>query len=445
MTAITDYMPRAQYSPVSSTVPEETPWPAAARFAFRFCVVYFVWYVLTTQMLGSFLIIPGLPVPDFGKIPPMKQLVIWVGNHVINTHPTLHPTGSGDTAFDWTQAFMMVVVSFVVAIAWSFRSSTTRHDKLLKWFSLFLRYALATSMLSYGFAKVFPLQMPTIFLSRLLEPYGNFSPMGVIWYSIGAAPGYERFIGSAEVLGGILLMLPQTALVGALVTFGVTFGVWMVNMTYDVPVKLFAFHLVVMSIVLFAPELPRLLNFFLFHRAVDAKPAPEYGDSPTTRRMWGGAQTVFVIWALIVHTYGGFKSWYTFGGGAPKSALYGVWDVDSMTVDGVVRPPLTTDTTLYTHAVFQNPAGATFQKMDQTFDRLAAKIDTASRTIALTNPAKNSWRGDLTYQRPAPNRLVFDGTMGGKKVQIAMTQRDLNKFFLVSRGFHWLQEFPVNR
>jgi len=445
MTAITDYMPRAEYSPAVSTAPEAKPWPAAARFAFRFFVVYFVWYVLTTQMLGSFLLIPKLHVPDFGRIPPMQQLVMWTGHTVLGVNPTLARTGSGDSLFDWTQAFMMVAVSMIVAIAWSLRSSTKRHDRLLKWFSFFLRYALATTMFSYGFAKVFPLQMPTIFLSRLLEPYGNFSPMGVIWYSIGAAPAYERFIGSAEVLGAVLLLLSQTALLGSLVTFGVTFGVWMVNMTYDVPVKLFAFHLVVMSAVLFAPEVPRLLDMFVFHRAVEARPVPRYGSTRRAQRGWLIAQALFTVWALGVQIYGGERSWKTFGGGAPKSVFYGVWDVDSMTVDGTVRPPLTTDPTRYSHAVFQTPTGAIFQFMNQTFDRFSATIDTSARTVSLKSFTDSMHRAAMTYSRPAPNRLVFDGEMGGKKVQIAMTQHDLNTFVLIGRGFHWVQEFPVNR
>ena len=445
MTAITDFMPRARYTPVASPVLEAKPWPAAARLAFRFFVVYFVWYFFTTQMLGSFLLIPGLPEADLGKVAPMKQLVIWVGTHVLNINPTVHPTGSGDTAFDWSQSFTMVVVSFIVAIAWSLRTGATRHDKLLKWFSLFLRYALATTMFSYGFAKVFPLQMPTIFLSRLLEPYGNFSPMGVIWYSIGAAPGYERFIGSAEVLGALLLFLPYTALLGALVTFGVTSGVWMVNMTYDVPVKLFAFHLVVMSTVLFAPEIPRLLNMFVFNRPVTTKAAPQYGSTPRARKGWLIAQLVFTAWALGFSIYGGFKSWYQYGGGAPKSALYGVWDIDTMSVDGVIRPPLTTDSLRYSHAVFQAPTGVTFQKMDQTFDRFGAKIDTVAHTITLSGGADTSRGGKLTYQSTSPNKLRFYCAVSGKTVQIAMTLHDLNKFLLIGRGFHWVQELPVNR
>ena len=77
--------------------------------------------------------------------------------------------------------------------------------------------------------------------------------MGVLWSSIGASFPYEEFVGLVEVAGGVLLFVPRTQLAGALVAFGAMFEVFMLNMTYDVPVKLFSFHLVVMSVVLIAP------------------------------------------------------------------------------------------------------------------------------------------------------------------------------------------------
>ena len=51
----------------------------------------------------------------------------------------------------------------------------------------------------------------------------------------------------------------------------------------------------------------------------------------------------------------------------------------------------------------------------------------------------------LAYERPSATRLTFEGDLGGKRVRLAMTQHDLNKFLLISRGFHWVQEFPINR
>ncbi len=109
-------------------------------------------------------------------------------------------------------------------------------------------------------AKVFPLQMPAPQLTRLLEPFGNFSPMGVLWYSIGSSFAYERFVGAVELSAGLLLFIPQTHLLGALLALTASVEIFVLNMTYDVPVKLFSFHLVLMSSVLIAPHAPRLVR-----------------------------------------------------------------------------------------------------------------------------------------------------------------------------------------
>lgn len=448
MTATVDYI--AERSP-SSALPEqerqsEAAWSPATRIAFRYCVLYFGIYILTTQMFGGMLPNPWYRVPVLAETLPMRPLVLWVGNHILGVKPTVHPTGSGDTLFDWTHAFTLLLLAALGTAVWTLLARATSQPRLFKWFRLFIRVALGTTMFSYGFAKVFPLQMPTVFLSRLLEPYGDFSPMGVIWYSIGAAPGYERFIGSAEVLGGLLLLLPWTSLIGALVTVGVTFGVFMVNMTYDVPVKLFAFHLVLMSIFLIAPDARRLINWFLLNRPVVPDLAPRYGPSARSHFGWILGLLVFTAWALGSEIYGGTQGYYQYGPGAPKSPLYGIWDVDSMSINGELRPPLTTDSLRYSHAVFQSLNGSvSFQKMDQSFARFSATIDTAKRTISLKNFTDSTSKPVLTYERPSPTKLTFDGDMGGRRVRIAMTQHDLNKFFLISRGFHWVQEFPVNR
>src|SRR5262249_770946 len=146
---------------------------------------------------------------------------------------------------------------------------------LHKWFHLFLRFALGSEMVLYGMDKLVPMQMPFPQLTRLVEPYGNFSPMGVLWYSIGASPAYEMFVGGAEMVGGILLFFPRTAMLGALVCLADVIEVFALNMTYDVPVKLFSFHLILMSLVLLAPELRRIAGFFFTDREVPAPVRPK--------------------------------------------------------------------------------------------------------------------------------------------------------------------------
>ncbi len=110
--------------------------------------------------------------------------------------------------------------------------------------------------------------MPFPRLYTLMEPFGNMSPMGVLWASIGASPAYEIFAGCAEMLGGILLIVPRTTMLGALICLADMTQVFMLNMTYDVPVKLFSFHLILMSLFLLAPDVKRLLDMFFFNRPV---------------------------------------------------------------------------------------------------------------------------------------------------------------------------------
>ena len=55
----------------------------------------------------------------------------------------------------------------------------------------------------------------------------------------------------------------RTALFGALICLADTVQVSMLNMTYDVPVKMLSFHLVLMALFLLAPDLPRLANWRL--------------------------------------------------------------------------------------------------------------------------------------------------------------------------------------
>jgi hypothetical protein len=184
------------------------PWRLQTRIAFRFCFVYFGLYVATTQMLSAMLPL----LPPLAALPPIRPLVQWTARHVFHIAALVIFSGSGDKYFDWVQVFCLLCVSVIAVAGWCVAARRrAEHESLLQWFRVFMRFALGVTMIGYGFSKVFPLQMPYPQLTRLVEPFGNFSPMGVLWYSIGAAPAYETFVGALEVIGGVLLFVPRTA------------------------------------------------------------------------------------------------------------------------------------------------------------------------------------------------------------------------------------------
>lgn len=430
-------------------LPEPAPrWRLATRVAFRLSVVYFTLYVFFTQMLSGLLLQPWFNLPQFGLIAPMRPLVSWVASRVFHvTQPlVITGSGSGDKTYDWVETFCLLVIALAATAVWSLLDRR-RGDyvRAQKWFRLFLRFALGSTMLTYAMVKVIPLQMPAPGLLRLIEPFGNFSPMGVLWYSIGASRPYEILVGCAELTAALLLFLPRTTTLGAIVCLFDTLQIFSLNMTYDVPVKLFAFHLVVMSLVLLAPEMPRLSGVLLFNRPVGPSTQPPLLRSRRNNRIALAVQAVFGLYLLGMHVYSSTQSWKQFGGGAPTSALYGIWNVDEMAIDGQTRAPLLTDHDRWRRLVFQTPTAAAFQRMDESLTGFGAAIDVAGHTLTLTKPSDKNWRAVLAYQQAAPDRLVLDGDMDGHRIHLQAQLFDRNKFLLVSRGFNWIQEYPFNR
>jgi uncharacterized membrane protein YphA (DoxX/SURF4 family) len=434
---------------LESASPAETArWSLPLRIAFRFCVAYFTLFGLSNQILGGFIRVPGLRFPGLAALWPLRHITFWTAAHLFGIRGTLVYTGSGsgDKTFDWVLAFCLLVIAALITGVWSVldrrrKSYVTFH----KWFRLTLRFMLASEMFLYGLDKLIPLQMPFPDLMRLLEPYGNFSPMSVLWYSVGASPSYEMFTGFAETLGGILLLTPRTTTLGALVCLADMIQVFTLNMTYDVPVKLFSFHLLLFSLFLLAPDARRLIHFFFTARAVAPPQQVPLFRSSRANRIAVILQVLFGVYLIGQNTYTSVVGWHQFGGGRAKSPLYGIWNVEQMSVDGQLRPPLLNDAGRWRRVVFDFPNFASFQRLDDTVAGYGSAINAKDNTLTLTRGSDTSWKASFTYARPAPDQLVLDGNMDGHRVQMKLKLWDRERFTLINRGFHWINEYPFQR
>jgi len=427
---------------------KDTPaWSLPTRIIFRFGVIYFGLYVLTTQMQSSLIRIPKREVPEVSGTKWAVGVSSWVARHVMHVTGEFvtRSTGSGDRTLDWAWTIVLFAAGVTGAIGWSLLTRRRAHPLAQTWFTVFLRFALGATMLTYGFSKVFPLQMPPPSLQRLLEPYGSFSPMGVLWYSVGASPAYEIFVGSAEAAGGVLLMIPRLALLGALVTLADVVEVFVLNMTYDVPVKLFSFHLILMSLFLLAPEMRRLAGVVVMNRAVGPSTRRPLFTRRTAMRLAVGLQLLAAAYFVSLNVYGGWRAMRSRS--ATISPLYGIWDVTDLSNDDHARAPLLSDTNRWRRVIFwQQPAVMSFQLMNDAFSGFACAINTNAHTVTLTKgPSEQNWKATLTYARPDNDSMTLDGTMDAHRIHAQLHRVDHRNFLLLSRGFHWMQEFPFNR
>ncbi len=431
----------------SDPAPEIVTTAPISRALFRFSFIYFGLYILTTQMFWGGLA-PLADWKELATLPPLRQAISWVARYLlgVTTPLVIEGSGSGDKVFDWALVCLLIAIATLGTGIWSVLDRRRPNYLVLEdWFRLAVRLALGTTMLSYGVSKAVPLQMgygPS--LVRLVERFGDFSPMGVLWSSMAVSPAYQSFTGCAEIFGGVLLLLPQTALLGALVSFAVALQIFVLNMAYDVPVKLFSFHLILLSLFLIWPHRHRLRNFFLLNRPV-VPVVPALVRSKRQTRVLLAAQICFAIYVTASMAYGAKQGWTAFGGGAPKSQLYGIWEVEQMTMDGQVLPPLLTDEQRWRRIVFDRPTRAVFQPMNDSLITFIAKIDASAHTIDLTKADDSKWHATLSYDRPANERLFLQGEMDGHQVAMELHLIEHGTFLLINRGFHWVQERPFNR
>ena len=424
------------------------PWSPLAQIAFRFCFTYFGLYCLLTQIILSIVVIPKVDFPDPASIAPIRAVVFWVAAHAfhLSTPLVYSGSGSGDKYYDWVLVFCLVVFAGIATAVWTVLDRKREdYATLQKWFRLFLRFCLGGQMLVYGGVKAVPLQMHYPFLFTQVEPFGDFSPMAVLWNSIGASPAYETFAGCAELLAGFLLMFPRTVMLGALLCIADLTQIFMLNMTYDVPVKQFSFHLLLMAALILAPDLKRLAGFFFLNRPVEVPQRIPLFATGRAEKIAAACIAFLWLWMIGNNVYGVWDGWRQYGGGAPKSPLYGIWNIEDYTVDAKPRPLLVTEAQQWRRIIFDFPDFAQVQHMDESVKGYGVKIDTAAHSLTLTDGNDKNWKASFTMSQPAPDRLTLDGAINGQKTAVQLRRMDHARFQINSRGFHWIEDYPYNR
>lgn len=233
------------------------------KFFSRFAIVYFI---CTTAPWNWFELPPftTLAIP-FHWI--LEKLTTICNNHLWHIKPTLNQDGggSGDTSYAWAEFFTVLLLSLLVAFLWGFFDTQSR-VKRNYWTQTLVRFFVCFQAIAYGLIKMFGLQMPEPTLSRYATYFGDLLPMRLTWSYIGSSYPYEFFTGFLELTVGLLLLWRRTISLGVFIGLGVFLHVFMMNMCYDIPVKLFSFQLVICCMYLVYLERHNYLNFFILKR-----------------------------------------------------------------------------------------------------------------------------------------------------------------------------------
>ncbi|HKD06951.1 MAG TPA: hypothetical protein VKB79_13695 [Bryobacteraceae bacterium] len=430
--------------------PENQPWSVPHRIFFRFLCGYFVLYSLPSANWNSVVFaIPGNAWFSRNYIALWHTICVWVATHFFHLSGSVinhSEHGTSDSPLDYIQILMFILTALAAALIWSLLDRKRGdHRGLEKWLRLLVRYQLALAVFAYGFVKVFPSQFRAPTLERLIEPYGDFSPMGVLWSFMGSSFAYTIFGGVGEVLGGLLLLFRRTTTLGALVLLGVLSNVVMMNFCYDVDVKMYSTNLLLMAVYLISPDLRRLIDVFLRNRP--ARPLDLSGIRFQRRWVRIAAiafQIFFVSHVLVGRISGGWQAYKT-RYYPPRPPIYGLYEVVEFTRNGQQVPPLITDGTRWRRLIAETPGSVTVKTMSDASIRYKAEYEVAKSALTLSTEDNAKGKYILSFTRPDPDHLVLDGRVATDLVSIRLRKIDTSQFLLLRRGFHWTNYAPFDQ
>jgi hypothetical protein len=427
-------------------------WSNFRKIGFRFFFIFFLLFILPYPInQNPITYIPGINT----LLEWYSQAVVWLVQNLggaifgIEGEMSTQPTGSGDTTFSWAQNGLYIFFAVIGCIIWSVLDRGRKsYARLWKWFYIIMVYNLAYWMFIYGLIKVFSGQFSAPGIARLLETFGESSPMRIMWTFMGSSETYTHFSGWSETIAGILLLFRRTRTLGALAATGVMFNVFMMNMSFDVPVKLFSFRLMLAGIWIAMADHKRLLSFFLFNKPVQAQ-----NWSPFFKTAWKnytllGFQLLIMGWHVYVMASSSIDRRTNFGPNRERPILYGIHDVDLFVINGDTLPPLLTDTVRWKKG-FMDLSGFSgdrwgIKMMNDNVRYLSAEIDSINQLLIL-KPIRDTVNVyEMKYRFEGKN-LSLEGVFEGDTLLINTAFFNPDDFLIRSRGFHWINEVPYNR
>lgn len=416
-------------------------WRFADKAAFRFAFILLFLFIIVFNN-GAFVLLE--PLAGFITAG-LHVFIPWFAKNFLHLPEQISQftNGSGDTTYDYVVLLVITLAAVAGCIIWTFTDrKRANYNRLFYWLTVAVRFYLGMMLIQYGLYKVIKTQFPSPGFYRLLSTYGDSSPMGLAWTFLGYSKGYNLFMGVAELMGG-LLFFRKTVTLGAIISLMTAANVMAVNYFYDVPVKIVSTGMVMMCLFLLLPNFSRLFQFF-----IKGEPAKLRSlVPPVISRRWLYYGRYVVKYLFIILGIGlplaqiwGMRTQY--GDGAPKSPLYGAYEVNTFTIGNDTLKTGSNATKTWKWLLLENTENAVIRYAGKESEWVKINADTVHHRLSFV--FKEDVKNAITYQYTKPDslHLILTSKPGKDRVRIELTKK---QFLLQDRKFNWVNEVPFNR
>ncbi|MBT1695965.1 hypothetical protein KK083_03695 [Fulvivirgaceae bacterium PWU4] len=351
-----------------------------------------------------------------------------------------------DSKYDYTRFLLCAVLSLIIATGWLVidRKYQLRYEsKLNSLLRAVVRYHTGLTMIVYGMAKVLPLQFGDMGIDRLESTIGQYSPMGFLWAFMSHSKFYTASAGLIEVIGGVLLLFRRTTLLGAVICFTAMANVVLMDIGYDVSVKMFAIHLLLMTILLMADDAARLMKFFVLNQPTQpVHYAPLFTEKRT--RMIGYVLKTLIIGYFTVTTVNMLTDRMKNEHDHRNDHVSGIYKIRKFVVNGDTLPPLGTDAVRWKNFILSGtsymPDKMMVRYMTDSRAMFTFSADTLQRTLVFHSDQDSTDRYVMKYERLPENIYVLSGLHKQDSIWIEAEGKASHEYQLTRSGVRWIRD-----
>ena len=428
------------------------PWNLPERVAFRFAFCYLALFCLgMVDILRLFIAIFGFHAEPSGMLDFLwRRLVPWVAVHLMRL-PSPGLDGDSDSVFAYVLTACQLFLAAGAALIWSLLDRRRiEYRVLLGWLRRTVSLLLACVLFTYGTDKVFPLQFGRVSLVRLSRRVGDLDLFNLLWVFMAGSTAYTIFSGALEILAGLVLLIPRFETLGALLSMGVMTNVLVLNIAYDVPVKLLAFHLLLCAIFLAVCNGRRIAGVLLSDRAIEARAQVPLSNRAWVNRTASIVQPTAGLVMLTLFTLVMFRTYHDRQRKAAPSPLYGIWAVDELRLTGNPPGPLLTPKLAaqmkvrpgedrWQQLIVDSSQDSALRLGNEALDQITVKVDATGKSASLTDSADAAWKCDLRIDRPGEGLLNLGGQINGVEASVRLHRMPTEKLRLLTSHFHWVR------
>lgn len=386
---------------------------STGRFAFQVFSLYLVFYVFFISDISLQLGLNFICV----------DLVSWINKLVI--HKDFQQfVGTMDSYWAYLASCIFFILAILISLIWLGISKKKSFPVFYQFVYVIARYYVFVVVLGFGISKLDGLQFTT-WPGSLLPSVGSDDTYNLFWTSLGSSKSYYIFGGLLETVAAILLLFRKTTTLGSLIAIPVLLNVLLIDIAYDVFLKLIVFHLIVFCIFLLIPDLNRLYKFFILKQNTSLYPSlpPLMNGKNKTwlQYMLKFLLVGYIVFGVVKVEREGYNKTYR----SPYQHLIGIFNVKEFyqaslsgvhhNIDSLSWKKFAIDQFYDCYILLMNDSMATFH----------FKADIGNSTIEFTSGSDTTIKEKLHYVESKPAEWLFEGTYKTDSIRFSATKIDM--------------------